>query len=227
MKQVSPSTFDFLRALKENNNRDWFDKNKERYKTEERKLKSFFLQVKDDLNVTDSIEKMKIFRIYKDVRFSKNKIPYNIHRSASFSRATEYLRGSYYLKIEPNNSMLAGGFFQPNPSDLLRIRKELEMDAFELREILADKKIKDIFGSLQGSEVKTAPRGFDKTHPNIDLIRKKSFLLGRSFTDEEVLSVNFVNSVRESFEALRPFFDYMSDVLTTDLNGVSILGNDD
>ena len=226
MEQVTHSIFDFLKTLQENNNRVWFDNNKELYKAEELKLKSFFLQVKEDLNLTDTIEKMKIFRIYKDVRFSKNKTPYNIHRSVGFSRATEYLRGSYYLRIEPGNSMLAGGFFQPNPADLLRIRKEFEMDAFEMREILAHKTVKKLFGGLQGSEVKTAPRGFDKTHADIDLIRKKSFLFSRSFTDAEVLSENFGATVKESFEALRPFLDYMSDVLTTDLNGVSILSKE-
>ena len=226
MEQVAQSTFDFLKTLQENNNRVWFDSNKELYKAEELKLKSFFLQVKEDLNTTDSIEKMKIFRIYKDVRFSKNKTPYNIHRSVGFSRATDSLRGSYYLRIEPGNSMLAVGFFQPNPADLLRIRKEFEMDAFEMREILAQKKVKELFGGLQGSEVKTAPRGFDKTHADIDLIRKKSFLFSRSFTDAEVMSENFGPTIKESFEALRPFLDYMSDVLTTDLNGVSILNKE-
>ena len=223
MTEVSQSTLEFLSRLKENNNRVWFDAHKNDFKGEEAKLKGFFNTVLADLNSADTIDKMKIYRIYKDVRFSKEKIPYNVHRSVGFSRATEKLRGGYYLRIEPGNSILAGGFFQPNPTDLLRIRKEFETDATEIRAITNAPVFQKYFGILEGASVKTAPRGFDKTHPAIDLIRKKSFLATRSFTDEEVLSKDFRSEVNASFKALRPFFDYMSDVLTTDLNGVSLL----
>ena len=119
--------------------------------------------------------------------------------------------------------MMAGGFFKPNPADLLRIRKEFETDDFEIREIIAEENFQKLFGDLEGEEVKSAPRGFDKNHASIDLIRKKSFLVTRNFSDEEVLSQNFREELKLSYLALRPFFDYMSDVLTTDINGESIL----
>ena len=220
---VSKAVFQFLNKLKENNNRVWFDENKTKFKEQEDKLKLFYNLILQDLNESDTIEKMKIYRIYRDVRFSKDKTPYNYHRSLGFSRATEKLRGGYYLKITPGGSMMAGGFFSPNPSDLLRIRKEFEMDEFEIREIISNGKVKKIFGDLEGDEVKTAPRGFDKSHKSIDLIRKKSFLFSRSFSDEEVMSPNFREELKQSFLALRPFLDYMSDVLTTDINGESTL----
>lgn len=226
MSRIPKSALDFLDNLKENNNREWFDAHKIKFKDEEKKLKEFYNAVLEDLNTSDTIDKMKVFRIYRDVRFSKNKTPYQTHRSVSFSRATEKLRGGYYLRIEPGKSMMAGGFFQPNPADLKRIRKEFEIDDFEIREIVKNKTFKKFFGELEGEEVKTAPRGFDIEHPAIDLIRKKSFLVTRNFTDEEVLAPNFRDIVKESFLALRPFFDYMSDVLTTDLNGISILKED-
>lgn len=223
MTKVSKSALEFLNKLKKNNNREWFDEHKSEFKEEETKLKDFYNAVLEDLNQSDTIEKMKVFRIYRDVRFSKDKTPYNYHRSISFSRATEKLRGGYYLKIAPGESMMAGGFFKPNPADLLRIRKEFETDDFEIREIIAEENFQKLFGELEGDEVKSAPRGFDKNHASIDLIRKKSFLVSRSFSDEEVLSPNFREELKLSYLALRPFFDYMSDVLTTDINGESIL----
>jgi len=223
MTKVSKSALEFLNKLKKNNNREWFDEHKSEFKEEETKLKDFYNAVLEDLNQSDTIEKMKVFRIYRDVRFSKDKTPYNYHRSISFSRATEKLRGGYYLKIAPGESMMAGGFFKPNPADLLRIRKEFETDDFEIREIIAEENFQKLFGELEGEEVKSAPRGFDKNHASIDLIRKKSFLVTRNFSDEEVLSPNFREELKLSYLALRPFFDYMSDVLTTDINGESIL----
>ncbi|WP_139958104.1 DUF2461 domain-containing protein [Flavicella sediminum] len=223
MSLIPKSSLDFLNKLKKNNNREWFDAHKNEFKQEEVLLKEFYQGVLADLNESDTIEKMKIYRIYRDVRFSKDKTPYNYHRSIGFSRATEKLRGGYYLKIAPGESYMAAGFFQPNSADLKRIRKEFEIDDTEIREIVADKTFVKLFGSLEGEEVKTAPRGFDKEHPAIDLIRKKSFLVTRKFTDAEVLAPDFRDKLKESYLAVRPFFDYMSDVLTTDLNGISIL----
>jgi len=223
MNQVPKSSLQFLEALKNNNNRVWFDAHKKEFKEEDEKLKLFYNKVLEDLNESDTIEKMKIFRIYRDVRFSKDKTPYKTHRGVSFSRATESLRGGYFLKIAPGESMLAAGFFQPNAADLLRIRKEFETDAVEIREIITDSNFIKLFGELEGEELKSAPRGFDKNHAAIDLIRKKSFLVTRNFTDKEVLAADFIEKIKESFLAIRPFFDYMSDVLTTDINGVTIL----
>lgn len=223
MSQIPASSIQFLTALKKNNNREWFDAHKTTFKEEEGKLKLFYNELLSDLSSLDHIEKMKVFRIYRDVRFSKDKTPYNTHRSVSFSRATEKLRGGYYLRIEPGNTMMAGGFFQPNAQDLLRIRKEFEMDAAEAREVFNNKQFVALFGALEGDEVKTAPRGFDKNHPAIDLIKKKSFIATRRFSDAEVIAPDFKEKVLESFIGLRPFFDYMSAVLTTDLNGVSLL----
>lgn len=226
MPTISKSSLEFLNKLKKNNNREWFDAHKDEFKVEEQKLKDFYNIVLEELSANDNIDKMKIFRIYRDVRFAKDKTPYKTYRSVSFSRATEKLRGGYFLRLEPGKSMMAAGFFQPNPADLKRIRKEFETDDFEIREIIAEKKFQKMFGELEGEEVKTAPRGFDIEHPAIDLIRKKSFLVSRSFSDEEVLAPGFKDVIKESFLAVRPFFDYMSDVLTTDLNGMSILKED-
>jgi len=222
--QITPDVFTFLKELEKNNNRDWFTAHKKEYEVLKDDMKSFFTALGEQVKRHDDIERVKIFRIYRDVRFSKNKTPYKINFSSSLSRAGARLRGGYYIHIQPNNaSFIATGFWGPEKEDLLRIRKELELDATEFRKIIGAKKLKSIWGELHGEELKTAPKGFDKAHANIDLIRKKQFIFSLSFTDKEVLDPNFGNEVNQSFKAIRPYFDLMSDVLTTNLNGESLL----
>lgn len=222
---VSKEVFSFFKKLEKNNNRDWFNENKPEFKAIEKQVKEVYNSIFENLNKHDDIDKLKIFRIYRDVRFSKNKLPYKTHFGGSFHRTKPKLRGGYYLHIQPNNeSFIATGFWEPAKEDLMRIRKEFEMDASEIRKILADKKFNSIWGdSFVGDEVKSAPRGFDKNHKAIDLIKKKQYIFTKKYTDKEVLGANFMNEVDTSFRAIRPFFDYMSDVLTTDLNGVSLI----
>ncbi|MDG3581947.1 MULTISPECIES: DUF2461 domain-containing protein [Galbibacter] len=220
---ISPSVYNFLNKLKDNNNRDWFNEHKETFKKEQQEVKAFYQALMEKLRLHDDIEDMKMFRIYRDVRFSANKQPYKEHFSGSFKRTKPRLRGGYYLHIEPGNTFLACGFWAPEKEDLLRIRKEFELDDDEIREILSEKKFRDTFGQLKGEELKTAPKGFDREHTAIDLIRKKQYVVTKKFTDKEATSSGFIDTVDESFKAIRPFFDYMSDVLTTDLNGVSLI----
>lgn len=223
MNNIPAASFEFLKDLKLNNHRDWMQENKKVYTANEKKLKEFYASVEQGLNETDEISKRKIFRINRDIRFSKDKTPYNVHRSVSFSRAGAQRRGGYYLRLEPGNSYMAGGFFDPNPADLLRIRKEFEIDASEIREILENKDFKKAFGSFNTAyAVKTAPKGFSKEDENIDLIRLKSFFVAHPFTDTEVFSEDFKQKLLYHYHLLRPFFDYMSAVLTTDLNGVPL-----
>ncbi|MBU2938589.1 DUF2461 domain-containing protein [Lacinutrix sp. C3R15] len=223
-KTVPQEAFDFFKRLEKNNNRDWFNENKKEFKEIEKEVKQVYTQLFDMLSVHDEIDKMKLFRIYRDVRFSKNKLPYKTHFGGSFSRVKPSLRGGYYLHIQPNKeSFIATGFWEPNKEDLLRIRKEFEQDDEEIREIINNKKFKNIWGELVGDQVKTAPRGFDKEHKAIDLIKKKQFIFTKKYTDKEVASPDFLNKVDAAFIAIRPYFNYMSDVLTTDLNGVSLI----
>lgn len=224
MGTITKSVFDFLKKLEKNNNRDWFNEHKKEFKTIEAATKQVYQDLSDLLNIHDEIDKFKMFRIYRDVRFSKNKLPYKTHFGGSYHRKKPELRGGYYLHIQPNNeSFIATGFWEPNKEDLLRIRKEFEQDDSEIRKIINQKSFKDIWGDLVGDEVKTAPKGFNKDHKAIDLIKKKQFIFTKKFSDKDVLSSNFINSLDKNFQAIRPYFDYMSDVLTTDLNGVSLL----
>lgn len=220
---IGKDAFLFLKELKKNNTREWFAEHKNEFKSHEAVVKEFYQSVMEKLKIHDDIEKIKMFRIYRDVRFSKDKTPYKPHFAGSFSRAGARLRGGYYLRIKPNETFVATGFWDPNKEDLLRIRKEFELDASTIRSVIDKKSFKEVWGEMQGDAVKTAPKGFDKNHPDIDLIKRKQFIFVRNFTDKEVLSPNFIKAVDDSFKAIRPYFDMMSDILTTNLNGESLL----
>jgi len=220
---ITKETLRFLEELKRNNNREWFEQHKPEFKSLETGVKEFYHSLMDKMKEHDEIEKLKVFRIYRDIRFSKDKTPYKPHFAGSFSRAGAKLRGGYYLQIKPGESFIAAGFWEPNSPDLLRIRKELEQDASAFRELINKPSFKKTWGELVGEEVKTAPKGFNKEDPNIDLIRKKAFIFVRKFADKEVLSEAFLDEVNYSFKEIRPYFDLMSEILTTNLNGESLL----
>jgi len=220
---ITTDTLSFLNELKRNNNREWFEQHKSEFKSLETDVKGFYNSLMDKMKEHDEIEKLKMFRIYRDVRFSKDKTPYKSHFAGSFSRAGARLRGGYYLQIRPGESFVAAGFWEPNKEDLLRIRKELEHDATAFRELISKPAFKNIWGELVGDEVKTAPKGFNKEDPNIDLIRKKAFIFVRNFSDKEVLSKDFIEEVNKTFKEIRPYFNLMSEILTTNLNGESLL----
>ena len=214
---------EFLKKLEKNNNREWFADNKPEYDKALKATKLVFNDIYSKMQVHDELDKMKLFRIYRDVRFSKNKLPYKNNFGGTFHRVKPRLRGGYYVQIQPGNNFIACGFWDPSKEDLLRIRKEFEMDDYEIKSIINDSKFKSVWGALKGDELKTAPRNFDKDHEAIDLIKKKQYIFSILFTDAEVISEDFAQKVNDYFKTIRPFFDYMSDVLTTDLNGVSLI----
>ena len=223
MQVIPKNTISFLKQLKLNNNREWFNENKEQFKSIQTDIKIFAQEVNDSLNVLDDIEKLKIFRIYRDLRFSKDKTPFKKNIGMAFHRAKPELRGGYYLEISADESFIAVGFWNPNKEDLLRIRKEIEIDGQEFKSIINQKQIKEIWGEIQGEEVKTSPKGFDRDHEHIDMIKKKQFIFIKKLKEKDILDKNFQNELLSCFISIRPFFDYMSEILTTNLNGESII----
>jgi uncharacterized protein (TIGR02453 family) len=225
--KINLSNIEFLKQIKKNNNRDWFNAHKERYLNELKDLEVFADSLLLEMNKHDVIEtpngKKSLHRIYRDTRFSKEKIPYKTNWSGSFKRAGKQRRGGYYFHIEAGNSFVAGGFWGPEPEDLKRIRDEFAYDAAPFRKILKSKSFINTFGSLQGEQIKTTPKGFDADNKAIDLLRYKQFLLIKNFSDKEVLSDVFLKNVNQSFKEMRPFLNYMSEVLTTDVNGISLV----
>ena len=226
MAKIEKYNIKFLKDLNANNDRDWFAENKAGYEKHQANL----VEVADDLlanlNKHDNIDtpsgKKSVMRVYRDVRFSKDKSPYKTYTGFGFRRATQLLRGGYYINIEPGNSFVGGGFWGPNKDDLLKIRKGIETDEAEFRTILGSKEFKSVFGNLKGDQLKTCPKGFDKESPAVDLLRYKQYLLMKEFSDAEILSPNFLQEADNVFKAMRPFFDLMSYILTTDENGVPL-----
>lgn len=223
---IPASGLEFLKSLKQHNNRDWFNAHKEEFIRQQAFIADFADHLLLELNIHDQIEtpsgKKSLHRIYRDTRFSKEKIPYKNHWSGSFRRATKQRRGGYYFHLEPGNSFVGGGFQQPNPQDIKRIREEISFNPAPLRAILQHKSFTDTFGTLKGEQLKTTPKGFDPADEAIDLLRYKQFLLIKRFRDEEVLSPTFVKEVNQAFINMRPFFDYMSEALNTDVNGLEL-----
>ncbi len=217
------TTYDFLNQLKDNNNREWFNAHKSTFQESQSEIKAFVKNLEDTMLGHDTLEttKTKIYRIYKDVRFSKDKTPYKTSWNISFKRLGAERRGGYYLQIKPGHCYIAGGFFNPNPQDLLHIRKQISQDADFLREAIAA--TSKALGNMEGEQVKSAPKGFSKEDPNIDLLRYKQFLFKKSFTDQEVQSDEGPQLISEGFKGYRPFFDAMTEFLTTDLNGLSLI----
>ncbi|WAC12619.1 DUF2461 domain-containing protein [Dyadobacter pollutisoli] len=221
---IPASSLEFLKVLGQNNNRDWFNAHKDEFIEEQTHIEDFAGMLLAELNIHDLIEtpsgKKSLHRIYRDTRFSSNKTPYKTNWSGNFSRATAQRRGGYYFHIEPGNSFVAGGFWAPNPQDMKRIRDDISFDPEPLRKILKSKSFVSTFGTLRGEQLKTTPKGFDPNDEAIDLLRYKQFLLSRKFTDAEVLSPTFLNEANLTFKNMRPFFDYMSEVLTIDADGL-------
>ena len=220
---IDSKVFKFLNDIKSNNNREWFNANKQRYKLSLEQIKNSIVELVELMNSHDKIENYKIFRIYRDVRFSKNKTPYKKNFGISLVREKPKFRGGYYFHIEPSSSFSAVGFWQPEKDDLFRIRKEIELDGKEFSDVISSKLITKKWGNLIGDSLKSSPRGFSKDHEYISLLRRKSFLFKKNYTDQEVVSKDFIDKLNQDFLVTRIFLDYMSNILTTDLNGISLI----
>ena len=221
--QINRSTLNFLKDLAAHNDREWFAEHKETYTEAQQNMIDFVDALIVTMNTHDVLEnesgKKSLFRIYNDVRFSKNKAPYKTRFAFSLQRATKARRGGYYVNITPGGSFLACGFFGPNPEDLKRIRQDIDVNYEDWNTLLDSESIRTVFGELRGEQVATSPKGYSKDHPAIGLLRHKQFIFRREFSDQEVLADDFSDRISNSFQALRPWLDYMSQVLTTDLNG--------
>lgn len=221
---IANSSLDFLEELKKHNEREWFNAHKTEFLKEQELIESFAAQVLARLNTHDVIEtisgKKSLYRQYRDIRFAKDKTPFKTYWGGSFKRAGKSRRGGYYYHFEKENSFVAGAFWGPSAADLKLIREDIDFDGTVLREVINTRQFIANFGSLQGEQLKTSPKGFESSHPDIDLLRYKQFLLIRRFSDQELLSDDFALLVDESFRQMRPFFDYMSAVLSGDGNGI-------
>jgi len=211
-------TLEFLEELKSNNNKQWFDQNKLAYTQYRANFLDFIDFIIDELRDTDQLQglnaKQSVFRINRDLRFSQDKSPYKLNFSASIAPGGKKsaLLG-YYISLEPNGqSAIAGGLYMPNPEQLKHFRQAIESDATAFKKIITSDSFHEQFGKIEGQRLKTAPKGYEQSHPEIDLLRLKQIFAMRNYTDQEVLNPDFPQQVLQACQALKPFLDYLNSL---------------
>lgn len=220
MTSISKRSLQFLKDLKANNDRDWFQDNKDRYEESKSEFERFIDALigeitKFDTSIGHHTAKDCIFRIYRDVRFSKDKSPYKTHFGAHITSAAKrseiHSRAGYYIHIEPGgSSMLAGGAYLPQGPWLKAIRQEIAYNAQNLKDILHDESFEKYFGKLEGEKLKRAPKDYAPDHPEIELLKHKSFLAAHQCTDDLVTSGDFLSHASKVFMALKPLDDFLN-----------------
>jgi uncharacterized protein (TIGR02453 family) len=209
--------FSFLKKLETNNNREWFENNKSNYLKAKEEFEEFVQDlikgiVKFDKQITPDLKaKDCTFRIYKDVRFSKDKLPYKNNMGASINPGgKKSLIAGYYFHLQPGGCFLAGGVYMPEPEMLNAIRQEIDYNAEPLLKILNVTSFKKYFTGIDNEgALKTAPKGYDKEHPLIDLLRNRHFVVSYYFTDKQLLDKNFNKEAVNVFKAMHPFLEYL------------------
>jgi uncharacterized protein (TIGR02453 family) len=215
-----PLIFKFLKSVSKNNNREWFEKNKPVY-LEAKSAFEDFLEAfhKELVKIDESLgglnPRKQGFRIYRDVRFSKDKRPYKTNMGAGFSPHGKMdQEPGYYIHIEPGKSFIAGGMYMPDPENLSKIRQEIDYNTPKFLKILNGKEFKKYFNGLSDwYRVKTAPKGYPKDHPHIDLLKNKSFTISHAFSDAEVNDKNFVKKVAVICKSVKQINDYLREAI--------------
>lgn len=214
---LQSSSLKFLKDLKKNNNKSWFDANRKNYE----QAKEDFLSLVETLITAIAafdppIAALKpkecTFRINRDVRFSKDKSPYKNNIAAYFNRNGKKSNGAgYYLHIEPGNSFAAGGIWMPEAKDLAKIRQEIDYSFDDWKKISGNANFKKMFTQgVKGESLTRPPKGYEETNPAIEFLKRKSFIVSRPFTDTEVQSKTFTKDVAVTFKTMKPLIDFLN-----------------
>lgn len=210
------TTFKFLKQLAKNNSKEWFDANRKTYELSKSEFEAIVKSVIDKSTTFDKglagLEAKKcLFRINKDVRFSKDKSPYKLNMGASINPGGKKSEiPGYYIHIEPGKCFLAGGCYMPQPDVLAKIRQEIDYNTTDFKKILNAKDFKTYFKELsQDDKLKTAPKGYAKDHPEISLLQHKNFIMYHPIKDEEILNKNFSAYAAKVFKAMLPMNEFL------------------
>jgi uncharacterized protein (TIGR02453 family) len=210
----------FLKDIKKNNDREWFEKNKHRYAEAKEQFEALVGSMLEEMiafddSLTGLEPKKLVFRIYRDVRFSKDKRPYKTNFGAGFSAAGKGMgKPGYYLQIEPGNSFAAVGLFQPVPEILAQVRQEIDYNGDKLKKIVNEKKFKTNFEKFWDEDaLKSAPKGYAKDHPYAHWLRLKSFVVTHNFTDTEVTDAKFPKQALAILRSGKPLNDFLNEAI--------------
>lgn len=216
---MNKSIIDFLYAIKENNNREWFAENKNLYVRAQSDFELFVDKLIPKVRAIDTriqnlTAKETMFRIYRDVRFSKDKSPYKTYFGAFIApggRKSD--KAGYYVHVSPGECFVGGGSYHPDGPSLKKIRSEIYFNPTEIRKILDDKKFKSVFGGLKGESLVRPPKGYPEDFKEMDLLKMKDFTVFKIFTDEEVISPKFDGDVMEVFNTMKPLVNFLNKAL--------------
>ena len=211
------TTLHFLKKLKINNNREWFDSNKTEYLASKEIFEEFVSELIKGINKFDKKVSLDLkpkdctFRIYKDVRFSKDKTPYKNNMSASINPGGKKSNiPGYYFHLEPDGCFLAGGVYMPMPDDLKAIRQEIDYNPLPLINILKSASFKKQFNGLdEEDKLKNPPKGFNKDHAHSEILKNKHFIVSRKFENKVIIKKEGLSKTLDSFKAMYPFLDYL------------------
>lgn len=214
---LQPSSLKFLKDLKKNNNKPWFDKNRKQYDAAKEDFVLLVAQVikgigSFDPSIAGLEAKNCLFRINRDVRFSKNKDPYKNNMAAYFNKdGKKGLGAGYYMHIEPGKSFIAGGIWMPEPPVLAGIRQEIDYGFDEWKKMVESKAFKKMFAKgLEGESLTRPPKNYDENNPAIEYIKRKSFIVTSTFTDTEIQSKGFTRELTKRFQAMKPLVDFIN-----------------
>jgi uncharacterized protein (TIGR02453 family) len=218
---IESQTLDFLKELVENNNREWFQANKERYDKARENVIELAANVitklhKVDPTVSADLDPKKcVMRIYRDIRFSKNKTPYKNNFGISLPTLGSKLGGvEYYLHIQPGKSFIAGGYWMPEAEHLKAIRQEIDYNANDLKKIIDDKEFVKLFGEFRKQDqLKTTPKGYDVDNENIDLLKLKSFIVSHPLTDKELMSAGAADEIVNMCSRVYPLNIFLKNAI--------------
>jgi uncharacterized protein (TIGR02453 family) len=214
---ISAATLQFLKALEKNNNRDWFLANKNKYDLAKSNYLNFVEEVlngilKFDSSLVELNPKQCVFRINRDVRFSKNKEPYKTNFGASFSKGAKKIdTAGYYFHLEPGACFIGGGLWMPQAPDLQKLRQEIDYCFKEFNGILQHKEFKKTFQGLStDAKLARPPKGYDIDNPAIELLKLKSFTAITPLSDKEVLDPAIVKKTLSIFKAIVPLIHFLN-----------------
>ncbi len=210
--------FDFLERLQKNNNKEWMDAHRKEYHA----IRDFFVAWLDDLNgqlaaiddgYFDTPGKKAINRINNNLMFFPNKPIYKDHFAAGLDQVSK--QGDFYIELGVEECFMGGGYWHPSSKFLKSIREAIDYNGEELRAILDTPSFKKTFGGMVPSEkLIQPPKGFDKDHPHLDLLKMKSFAAGCYITREEVMATDFNKKVIRVYKELLPFRRYLNEAVS-------------
>ncbi|HPI19886.1 MAG TPA: DUF2461 domain-containing protein [Candidatus Kapabacteria bacterium] len=216
---LSKNIIEFLQNLKENNNRQWFNEHKTEFDQIWKNFQEFVqVMINEIATIDSSIKSVQVkdclFRIYRDVRFAKDKSPYKTNLGAYVVNGGRHsILAGYYIHIEPDNCMFAGGIYMPKPEVLRKIWNAIYNNPNDLKEILNNKEYKKHYGGLSDEQYKSVPRGFPKDFPDAELLKFKSYTVGKIVPNDFYLKDNVIKEVKELTRVMYPFNSYFNEIL--------------